>query len=528
MSSRKIALTGAKVNVEDSIYIPQSNFLVLKESYNLSSSRAEGDLLEVEIASDDFVEFVFDDDTAWFGNTDTLHELFPEMNIKKRAAGDIALLPFSLTTDNESRSIKSVALKVFNIFGKNVIKESVKELAEYLEKKLLDNQSGLYQVDETFDLQPYKSLQIESPVLLFLHGTGSSTKGSFSELNGSQLWNDMKRIYKGNILAFQHETFTKSPLQNAFEIFQQLPPNATLHIISHSRGGLVGEVLARFCYDENGFNEASIELLNRIERVEDIAQIKAIKTLISKKKIKVEKFIRVACPASGTSLLSKRLDFYFNVSLNLISFATGSKANLIVDGFKAILSAILDSKNDVNILPGLEAMSPSSPFLKVLNAPDKIKGSLVVISGNANFSLSLKALVVIVSKLVFKGENDFVVNTKSMYQGSPREKSLQYFFDEGTDVNHFNYFKNSKTQEAISRALTSNEALITSFSEYKSGSYDDAQRGVFGLDGGAVFYDEVNGNKPIVIVLPGIMGSNLSREGSGIWVNYFRGVFVNY
>ena len=86
MSSRKIALTGAKVNVEDSIYIPQSNFLVLKESYNLSSSRAEGDLLEVEIASDDFVEFVFDDDTAWFGNTDTLHELFPEMNIKKRAA----------------------------------------------------------------------------------------------------------------------------------------------------------------------------------------------------------------------------------------------------------------------------------------------------------------------------------------------------------------------------------------------------------------------------------------------------------
>mgnify|MGYP003560027305 FL=1 len=168
MSSRKIALTGAKVNVEDSIYIPQSNFLVLKESYNLSSSRAEGDLFEVEIASDDFVEFVFDDDTAWFGNADTLHELFPEMNIKKRAAGDIALLPFSLTTDNESRSIKSVALKVFNIFGKNVIKESVKELAEYLEKKLLDNQSGLYQVDETFDLQPYKSLQIENPVLLFL------------------------------------------------------------------------------------------------------------------------------------------------------------------------------------------------------------------------------------------------------------------------------------------------------------------------------------------------------------------------
>ena len=73
------------------------------------------------------------------------------------------------------------------------------------------------------------------------------------------IMNEMKKNYRQNIIAFQHETFTKSPLQNVLELVQQLPDKANLHLISHSRGGLVGEVLARFCSDENGFNETSIE-----------------------------------------------------------------------------------------------------------------------------------------------------------------------------------------------------------------------------------------------------------------------------
>lgn len=522
MSNKKIALNGAKATIDPSVYAGQSNLLVLKESYQISASRGEGEKHEIEISDDDNIEFIFDDDTAWFGNAQTLHELFPDIDLNKRSASDISELPLSLSTDADSRSIKSVALKVFNIFTKNAVKKGVEELAEYLEKKLLDDQSGIYQIDESFDLHQCKLTSTESPYLLFLHGTGSSTKGSFSELNGSDLWNEMKKIYRQNIIAFQHETFTKSPLQNVLELLQQLPDKATLHLISHSRGGLVGEVLARFCSDENGFNETSIELLKRTGRQEDVNNIQEIKHIITKKKLVVDKFIRVACPARGTSILSNRLDFYFNVTLNLISFATGSKLNPIVEGFKALISAVLDSKNDVNVLPGLEAMCPSSPFLKALNAPDTIQGSVYVISGNANYSLSLKALVVIVSKLVFKGENDFVVNTPSMYQGSRRIKPISFFFDEGADVNHFSYFKNVKTRQALLSALTSKDEIPALFKEYSSIGRDEASRGVFGLEGGAVFYDQVSGNKPIAIILPGIMGSNLSKEGNSVWINYVK------
>ncbi len=521
MSSRKISLNGTKATVETSTFSPQNDFLTLKESYLLSASRAEGDTYEVDIQEDDNIEFVFDDGTAWFGNTETLHELFPDIDVSKRSSGDVVELPFMLSGGTDSRSIKSVALKIFNVFAKSAVKQGVKELATYLEKQLLDDQSGLYQVNNSFELSEYTIGKTDTPFLLFLHGTGSSTKGSFSELTGSELWAEMNKMYK-NILAFQHETFTKSPLQNVYELVQQLPDTAILHVISHSRGGLVGEVLARFCYDENGFNEAGIEMLKRVGRKEDITHIDAIKQIMLQKKLRVEKFIRVACPARGTSILSKRLDFYFNVTMNLISFAGGTLADPIVGGFKALISAILDSKNDVHILPGLESMCPSSPFLKVLNAPDRIQGNLTVISGNANYSVSLKALVVIVSKLVFQDDNDFVVNTVSMYQGAQREKPLRYFFDEGAEVNHFSYFKNARTRQAILTVLTSKDDNLPAFKEYVPLGLDETQRGVFGLEGGAVFYDKVSGRKPIAVVLPGIMGSNLSRDGSGVWINYLK------
>ncbi len=522
MSSRKIALNGIKSNIDTSSFASQSNFLTLKQSYVISASRGEGEKHEVEIDEDDNIEFIFDDGTVWFGNANTLHELFPDIDLGKRSADDMSELPLTLSAEGDSRSLKSVALKVFNIFAKKAVKQGVIELASYLEKKLLDDQSGLYQIDPSFELSAYKSTKTDSPILLFLHGTGSSTKGSFSELNGSELWNEMKKVYSKNILAFQHETFTKSPLKNVLELLTQLPDNSVLHLISHSRGGLVGEVLARFCFDENGFNEAGIELLKRIERTDDIDCIASIKDIITKKKIKIERFIRVACPARGTSILSDRLDFFFNVSMNLVSLAGGVLASPVVDGFKALISAVLDSKNDVRVLPGLEAMCPSSPFLKVLNAPDVISGNLAVISGNATYSISLKALVVIVSKLVFQDDNDFVVNTVSMYQGARRSKPIQYFFDEGAEVNHFSYFKNDKTRKAILTALTSKDEALVSFMEYTQAGIDESQRGIFGLEGGVVFYDKVTGSKPIAIVLPGIMGSNLSKEGAGVWINYLK------
>ncbi|MEO7315483.1 MAG: CHAT domain-containing protein, partial [Ginsengibacter sp.] len=42
------------------------------------------------------------------------------------------------------------------------------------------------------------------------------------------------------------------------------------------------------------------------------------------------------------------------------------------------------------------------------------------------------------------------------------------------------------------------------------------------LDGGQVFSNTVTGTRPVAVVIPGIMGSNLSVEKDLVWINYFR------
>jgi hypothetical protein len=90
-------------------------------------------------------------------------------------------------------------------------------------------------------------------------------------------------------------------------------------------------------------------------------------------------------------------------------------------------------------------MKPDSPFITVLNnqaSTVSIGEPVIAISGNCKMKFNLRALVIIVSKLFFQEDNDLVVNTRSMFNGSRRKDKMHLFFDEGTDVDHFHYFKN--------------------------------------------------------------------------------------
>ncbi|MEO5595057.1 MAG: CHAT domain-containing protein, partial [Chitinophagaceae bacterium] len=165
-------------------------------------------------------------------------------------------------------------------------------------------------------------------------------------------------------------------------------------------------------------------------------------------------------------------------------------------------------------------------FIKVLNYPKPqapIDSPLMVISGNSQLNLSFKALAVIAGKLFFNSKNDLVVNTASMYNGTKRLKMVQYFFDEGGTVDHFHYFKNQKTNAAILLALQStSDALIPGFSKLEQGAAVADRNVILNLDGGQVFKNTVTGKRPIAIMVPGIMGSNLAKDGKLIWINYLR------
>ncbi|MGB4845633.1 MAG: CHAT domain-containing protein [Ferruginibacter sp.] len=499
--------------------------LSLKQSYVFNSSRSISEKHTLEFDDTDFLEFVFEDKTTWMGSSDIIHDLFPKAAKQTRAAGDAFEIPMYLESDSATRGLfGDIALKILNVFTKKTVAVKVIDIAAKLEKKALENKSGVYAVDADFNLVKSPVTETTKPLLLFIHGTNSSTFGSFAEIKNAELWKFMQAGYGQNIFGLQHETLTKSPVQNVIDLVKELPDTCTLHIITHSRGGLVGDVLARFCNDNNGFTDLEIEYLQKEKRTADIANLKTLKNLAAKKKITIDKFIRVACPAYGTTILSKRLDHFLNISFNLLGTLFGPVGTAVVAEFKNLIAAAVDTKNDPNDLPGLEAMNPSSAFLKVLNNPGhNISGPLAVISGNCGIKFNLKALLVIASKLFYLRDNDLVVDTRSMYCGSKRTIPIQYFFDEGPEVDHVHYFKNKKTQDALLLALKTTTISIPGFTSYEQSVTAALTRNaVLGLEGGDVFYDKVSGKKPIVILLPGIMGSNLEQNGKKIWINYIR------
>ena len=530
MKINKITIRGEKQ--PNQLAADGADDLKLDEVYLIgAATRGETQRHTIKLGKNQVVEFVFEDNTVWLSSDETIQDVFPEAAaVKSRSVDSDFEIPFYIQTTTDDRGIGNVALKLLKVFTRKGVQKGIKELAADLEKKQLENNVGLFRLDAGFQFSKEIPAATNKPFLLFLHGTNSSTSGSFGELAATELWKYIQQSYAQNVLAFQHETLTKSPLKNVLDLVKQLPSNAVLHLISHSRGGLVGDILSRFCVDnENnaGFSEDEINFLKKENRDDDIKNIKAISDVFKTKNITVQKFIRVACPASGTTLASNRLDHFFNITFNLIGIAIGGAANPVYGAFKNLIASVVDCKDDVNVLPGLEAMNPDSPFIKVLNYPRPlaaIDSSLVVISGNSKVNFSFRALVVLASKFFFDSKNDLVVNTASMYNGTKRLKPVQYLFDESGTVDHFHYFKNPKTNTALLDALkAADDALIPGFVRLEQGAALMADRNaILNLDGGQVFKSTVTGKRPIAVVLPGIMGSNLSKNGKLVWINYFR------
>ena len=276
MTINKITIRGEKQSSQSAF--DASDDLKLDEVYLLgSTTRGEAERHTITLKKDQVVEFVFEDNTVWMSSDKTIQDVFPEAAaIKSRSINSDFEIPFYIQKSTDDRGIGSVALKLLKVFTKKGVQKGVKELAADLERKQLDNKSGLFRLDAGF--QFFKELPADNnkPFLLFLHGTNSSTGGSFGELSGTELWKYIHQAYDQHVLAFQHETLTKSPLQNVLELVKQLPSNASLHIISHSRGGLVGDILSRFCVDnENnaGFSEDEINFLKKENRDADIKNI---------------------------------------------------------------------------------------------------------------------------------------------------------------------------------------------------------------------------------------------------------------
>ncbi len=298
------------------------------------------------------------------------------------------------------------------------------------------------------------------PILVLLHGTFSETHGTFHKMweQHAPLVNEIFEFYGNRVYALDHPTLTASPIDNALTLARALPKGARLHLLTHSRGGLVAEVLARMCAQPE-VNAATAALFKGDEFKAQLQALGELAQTLKDRDVQVVRMLRVACPARGTLLAGKRMDVYVSVLKWALQLAGIPVAPQILD----FVGQIASQREKPELLPGLEAMTPESALVKWLNnASAPLHSQLRVVAGDLEGDTIGSWLKEALSNTYFWESNDLVVQTSSMYGGVPRvaggAASLATFdFFEGREVTHFNYFGHEETAKAVCAGLTQDE-----------------------------------------------------------------------
>jgi hypothetical protein len=448
-----------------------------------------------------------------------------------------------------------LATRVIEFFGIDLKKEArafvARRLGARFERRVLGRDPGLYRCNiETATLagktvQPAAS---DKPSLVFIHGTASSFDGSFGKLaagdnpRGSVVRTRLAGTYGERIYGFEHRSLTTSPIQNALDLAEALPAQAELHLVSHSRGGLVGELLC-LAQRARGSDPLRAEVLERlfvgdvaiaqqlgIEPLDDEGEqrLKAdyaadrdallkLAEVLDRKQFRITRFVRVACPAMGTTLASGRLDRWFSLLLNAGRIAGLQQVPLVPEALDFI-AAVLRERTDPRVLPGLESMMPGSAVVRLLNHPDtRTEADLTVIAGDIERGHSiLSALKIFVTDWFYRSEHDLVVNTGSMFGGIRRpEHGARQQMDKGHEVDHFSYFRNARSVDWLLQGLTRADGSDAGFRPI-------AERPPTPPAWRSALARSRSGGlpRPLAVVLPGTMGSALTADGEHIWLNY--------
>ena len=508
-----------------------AKYFKIKESYKLSADRSESSRHPLELTDSDIVQIETSSGLEWICLADDIPAIYGEESNKNRADG---VETYHMNPEIRSRGggARSGEDKIKNAILNIIIPEGAKITAQALAKKIDEKKCpnpGLFKLDINGNTIPVVEMPSDRVCLLLIHGTISSYESGFANID-SALWAKMMNLYDGHIYAFNHKTLTKSPIENTLELIQGLPDSIMLDIISHSRGGLVADTLARCDYrnDVIGFSKDDIHLMetefdddDQVDYVDRIIQaMKDLNEEANKKRVSINKIVRVACPAAGTILLSKRLDHYLNAILSLLGLAVGSKLNPIYQYVKLFLLKVVEEKSNPESFPGLWSMVPGSTFQVINNRNTKLSSHLVSISGDSKIGGGfLHSLSVILTNLYYWRENDFVVNTNSMTKGLINRRTHVFFKIQNKKIDHFSYFKEETHMKIVLSALNNQSIQNVSWTSIRKSF---TKRGiVFKLaDMGVLKPKLESGKRPIVILVPGIMGSNIYHKEDRKWLDF--------
>jgi hypothetical protein len=350
----------------------------------------------------------------------------------------------------------------------------------------------------------------DGPLLVLLHGTFSNTAGAFGKLWSThpQQVAALFAHYGARVFGFEHATLQVSPVANALALARTLPRHAALHLLTHSRGGLVAEVLARVAAHPTLDGEDL-----RAFSADDRRNLTALGALLRERQVRVERIVRVACPVRGTLLASGRLDAY----LSLFKWTLELSGVPVLPELVEFLAAVAQRRTDPQALPGLAAQMPGSALIQWLHAArEPLPGQLRVVAGDAQGDSVGSWLKTLASDGFFWTDNDFVVQTRSMYGGAPRAGGASFLLDRSARVSHGAYFVGERSAEAVCNALTQEQP--SGFAPIGPLSWAGAS--ATGVRGALPARDAESASaRPAVILLPGILGSHLALDGERVWLS---------
>jgi len=298
-------------------------------------------------------------------------------------------------------------------------------------------------------------------VLLLVHGTFSSTVGSFGALaandTGRALLQAMLAHYD-LVLGWDHRTLSALPTDNAVDIATRLerigfaePPE--VDAIAFSRGGLV--------------------LRSLIEHV----------LPTSPKLLRIRRAVFVACTNGGTEL-ARPANWHHFVDRYMNLAAAGARGLALVPGFNAAGTVLSSAVRGLGVfvkvmatsaindgaVPGIAAMDPDGAFVREINGAQPgqpLPQETFYCAVTSNYDLDAAAREVdpdtmspsLLLKLadkatdaLYRQPNDLVVHVESMTQidvglGAYVRERLE--FGSNGRVHHCNYFAQPKTAAAL-------------------------------------------------------------------------------
>ncbi len=264
---RQVSRSGAPASTVSASGLPGQ----VKASVRVAARRGTGDAVRVSaVPGEDVVLLQIAGGPALVLPPETARDLMLGQGTTARSApgagsGDIAvpsqLRWRGLEQAAPTRSggfLGDVVLQVFEVLT-GFAKDTAVDFAASAIVKKVDGQvdAGVYALKRE-SLAPLKGsgLNLEQvpapaqpatqPLLVLVHGTFVDTFSTFGKLwmLHPQRVAELFAHYGGRVYALDHPTVGRSPIDNALTLVQALPDGARLHLATHSRGGLVAEVLA--------------------------------------------------------------------------------------------------------------------------------------------------------------------------------------------------------------------------------------------------------------------------------------------